>query len=282
MKARIFRYLAAACNGVMFILAFALPYLGGYNMFTATGVELILNPEAQSHFGILSLGLWGMIILTVACAAMWAIHMVPRWVVMLVQAVQLVLALVVSLFLLWFANNLDNSFSGIIYDLATALFGGESVLASYVNPNFYVHLLLSLVALLLGAFAEQPRYYYYDDEPIAMATAASAPAQKEMGLIECEGGHFRGEVFPIEADVPLAFGRDPDECDIVFPADNLHVSRKHCVITLKPVGHIYEVLCTSANGMLVGGEVCAGEQKKTVKRGTTISIGDKENVFVLN
>jgi len=195
----------------------------------------------------------------------------------------LIISLVVSVFLLMYASELDNSFSGIIWDMVTALFGGNSVLATYVNTNFYIHLLLSLVALILGAFAEQPRYYYYDEVPMAMPGGAeAAPAAKEMGAIECEGGHFKGEVFPIEADTPLTFGRDPDACDIVFPADDLHVSRMHCQVTLKPVGHIYEVLCISANGMLVGGEVCAGEQKKTIKRGTTISIGDKENVFVLN
>lgn len=274
MRARIFRYITAACNAAIFILAIALPYLAGKSLFqVAGGVGDILSPDAAQHFTLLSLGLWCMIILPVACAAMWAIEKVPRWVVMLVQLAQLLIALVVSIFLLWFANELDRSFSGIAMDLVSALFGGDSVLANYVSTNFYVHLILSLFAMFLGAFAEQE----YDDDDVQDV----APAMRPPSLIECLSGHFKGEVFPIEPGQSLIFGRDPDECDVVFPADDVRVSRKHCVVSLRPDGYVYQVQCMSSNGMLVAGEVCANEQKKTVKKGTEICLGDKENIFVL-
>lgn len=279
MKARIFRYIVAACNVVMFILAIALPYLCGITLMSlgTNGLGAILSPEVQQHYGALTLGIWCMMLLPLGCAALWILQQIPRWVVMLVQLAQLLVALVVSVFLILYANELDRSLSGVAWDLIQALFGGNSVLATYFSPNFYTHLILSVLAMILGAFAEQETYYE-DEAPVVVYEQPRAPA----AVIECEGGPFKGEVFPIEPGQTLSFGRDPNECDVVFPADQLHVSRKHCEVKLRPVGPVYEVTCTSTNGMLVGGELCANEQKKTVKKGTAICIGDKENLFVLN
>ncbi|MGD9559320.1 MAG: FHA domain-containing protein [Oscillospiraceae bacterium] len=310
MKARVFRYLAAGFNLVILVLAFALPYLAGMSMFSVgtSGMAAILSPEVQQHYAILSVGLWAMLLLPLACAVMWVLQQVPRWAVMLTQFVMLLVGLCVSVFLLLFANQLERSLTGVAWDVVTGLFGGESVLANYINVYFWLYLLLAFVALLMGAFAEQ-RYDDYDDEdvyeavPATAAPAAAVPAapaakkreqtQKVGGkaegktegkaaVVECRGGVFAGQQFAIRPGETLTFGRDPNECDVLFPADDLHVSRKHCVVALREVGHIYDVECTSSNGMMVGGEVCAAGQKKTVKKGTTIYVGDKENAFVLN
>lgn len=93
-------------------------------------------------------------------------------------------------------------------------------------------------------------------------------------------GKYRGATFPVQEK--LVFGRDPAVCNVVFDANSLNISSKHCTLKFLPEGNVFLLEDhQSSNGTFTkDGRVRAG-------KGTVMSSGDffyitsRENQFVV-
>lgn len=60
-------------------------------------------------------------------------------------------------------------------------------------------------------------------------------------------GRLKGTVIPVSDQVTI--GRDPNVCDVVFPADAIEVSRRHCSVSFnRQTGRVLLEDFSSANG----------------------------------
>jgi RsiW-degrading membrane proteinase PrsW (M82 family) len=79
----------------------------------------------------------------------------------------------------------------------------------------------------------------------ANQVAAYVPQQAVPKVFTVKSDYLKLEV-PV--DRVLCIGRDPNYCDIVFPADTAGVSRKHCALSVSPEGYIYVMDLGSSMG----------------------------------
>jgi hypothetical protein len=93
-------------------------------------------------------------------------------------------------------------------------------------------------------------------------------------------GHFQGSVLELE-DETLTIGRDPQTCQLVFPATLTNVGRKHCTLRFDTREHVFWLQdCNSTNGtFLQSGERLKPEQPKQLRPGERFYLSDQSTTF---
>ena len=95
-------------------------------------------------------------------------------------------------------------------------------------------------------------------------------------------GQWNGAQICDDLDDGFTIGRDAAQCNIVIMQNNSKVSRKHCTVAYDDVKDEYIVVDYSSNGTFLsnGTKLDAGVPT-TLPSGTTLVIGDKDNMFKL-
>ena len=93
-------------------------------------------------------------------------------------------------------------------------------------------------------------------------------------------GHFRDSVLEL-ADEALTIGRDPQTCQLVFPATLTDVGRKHCLLRFDKKEQVFWLQdCNSTNGtFLQSGERLVPEQPKRLRPGDRFYLSDRATTF---
>ena len=77
-------------------------------------------------------------------------------------------------------------------------------------------------------------------------TAQQAVLPKNVSIV-VQNGRLKGTVIPVSDKVII--GRDPASCNVVFPADTMEVSRRHCCVSFnRQTGRVLLEDFSSANG----------------------------------
>jgi hypothetical protein len=115
--------------------------------------------------------------------------------------------------------------------------------------------------------------------------AARAGGRPSTGCIRVVEGALSGLEVPLSQ--PVVLGRDPDQAQVVFPADDTTVSRRHCDIRFDSTAGLFEVRdLGSSNGTFVvaGAEPprrLPGNGRERLSPGQNILIGSPKNRLVL-
>lgn len=105
-------------------------------------------------------------------------------------------------------------------------------------------------------------------------------AQKT-GMLECSNGMYCGMKFPVNVGEEIIIGRDASQSHIVLDNKYVYVSKKHCGILYEP-GERYRVRVYSSNGIFVNGKERYEQGAEIyLYAGSVISVGNKENSFIL-
>ncbi|MDO4484478.1 MAG: trypsin-like peptidase domain-containing protein [Clostridia bacterium] len=115
------------------------------------------------------------------------------------------------------------------------------------------------------------------DAPAAVAPAADG----EKRTLRGETGALAGKSFVLTSGKPLVLGRDPGQCNVLFPKDTKKVSRVHCTITLTG-GKVTVTDNRSTCGVLIDGNPIPAGGTKTWHRGQVLQIGSDAEQFTLH
>lgn len=109
-------------------------------------------------------------------------------------------------------------------------------------------------------------------------------AVKNLGFITGVAGEYKGAVFKLNDHERIAIGRDAKHADIVINSNNKRVSRIHCCVMFDAAYDAYKVSDLSKNGTYDANtkKKLPYGQEVLIARGTSIIIGDKHNVLLLN
>lgn len=259
MKIYLARLGAGVLNIILFFGALGMNYFAGSslsqlagNFGTHRGLGL-----AGSIPGVVGTAMWlaltALVLLPVVCAVLWLVPVLPRGLAFVFQVAYAFLALAGFIAMLFIASR-----TGEILDMVGFPNFGQ---VGVGQQGGYAYFQLVLLVLALGAGV--------------VALAFRAPG----ALVVCESGPHAGQRFKLERGDSLVFGRNISACDIIFPPDSVHISRKHCTVTLLPGGRKFLVECHSANGMLVDGAALGRDQAVAVKRGTAIAFENGQWVY---
>ncbi|MCM1539882.1 MAG: trypsin-like peptidase domain-containing protein [Blautia sp.] len=126
----------------------------------------------------------------------------------------------------------------------------------------------------------------YTPAPPAPPSGSAAPGRKtdpqDSGFrLQGVSGALEGRRFMIRKDSPLTLGRNPDICNVTFPANTTGVSNQHCQIWYDH-GKIYIKDLGSSHGtFLVSGAKLAANQPMLLSPGESFSLGSEEQTLVL-
>lgn len=103
---------------------------------------------------------------------------------------------------------------------------------------------------------------------------------RQGGIIGIKG-NLIGRRFELRNNAEVILGRDGEQCDIVIHGSK--VSRIHCTIRFNFHSNDYTVCDCSQNGTLAGEEeFLIHKEKRRVKPGTILKLGNNENIIQLN
>ncbi len=93
-------------------------------------------------------------------------------------------------------------------------------------------------------------------------------------------GFFAGKTIEIQAGRPLIIGRDPQQAQLVFPADMNEISRVHCLVTFDAASQTFTVEDRSTNGtFFVNGQKIGGQAR--LRSGERFYLSDPAHLFEL-
>ena len=118
-----------------------------------------------------------------------------------------------------------------------------------------------------------------DDELFKGASAAPSQGKDGGRVLRCDEGALAGKSFTLKEK--LVIGRDPKQCDVVFPKDVTGVSRVHCTIRYSGTGVILRDENSSCGTFLDGKRIEPGKNIP-LHRGHKIGIGSAEQIFTLH
>lgn len=132
---------------------------------------------------------------------------------------------------------------------------------------------------------QQPSGNDFEDDVtvrLVQETPGFVTPQAKAGKIICTAGKYKGAQFPIVDGETIIIGRDPKQCNIIVDKDCVYVGRKHCSITYYADNNKYQVCVFSQNGVVLSdGKRIAKGERITLPVGSTIALGNKENVMEL-
>ena len=93
----------------------------------------------------------------------------------------------------------------------------------------------------------------------------------------CQGGPMAGATFPVHGT--LRIGRDPAQCQIIFPAEAAGISALHCEIQQQPSG-ILLIDCNSTYGtFLLNGRKLNANESVVLGVGDGFYLAENQNLF---
>lgn len=108
----------------------------------------------------------------------------------------------------------------------------------------------------------------------------SAPKQSEIGILGVTG-MYAGSLFPLQPDETVTIGRDKNVSQIVFVNGAEKISRRHCTVRFSSKDQKYHVTDYSSNGTYIDGTALPKEQPVIVERGSSLALGNTNNVVRL-
>ena len=93
-------------------------------------------------------------------------------------------------------------------------------------------------------------------------------------------GFFAGKTVEMQPGRPMIIGRDPQQAQLVFPAEMSEISRVHCIITYDPSSQSFTVEDRSTNGtFFVNGQKINGQAR--LRPGERFYLSEANNLFEL-
>ena len=93
-------------------------------------------------------------------------------------------------------------------------------------------------------------------------------------------GFFAGKTIELLPGRPMIIGRDPQQAQLVFPAEMSEISRVHCIITYDASSQSFTVEDRSTNGtFFVNGQKIAGQAR--LRSGERFYLSEANNLFEL-
>jgi hypothetical protein len=111
--------------------------------------------------------------------------------------------------------------------------------------------------------------------PPVQAPPIQTPALK----IVCEKGHFAGTGFPLNTS--LVIGRDPNSCQIIFPATTQGISSRHCTITKQGAAAVLTDNGSSFGTFLMSGRQLNANESVVLTPGDKFYLASDDNIFTL-
>lgn len=158
-----------------------------------------------------------------------------------------------------------NSYFGI---MAIPLFVDVKYLILCILAMFSVFTLMKRgITQVLNA-ADLGRFQYNSQSQGLSVSAESKPRQ---AVLVAQSGPLAGTRFPFQKTIVI--GRDPRECNVVLPNETAGISRKHCLLELRPDGvYLMDVSSTGTfwksgeritpnTWVRVTGPICLGSKK---------------------
>jgi hypothetical protein len=126
----------------------------------------------------------------------------------------------------------------------------------------------------------EPRRAVPPPMPAAPLPPPLAPGAPPRLLLLGVAGQYAGSEIPLD-DRPLTIGRDPRQCQLVFPADSDSISKRHCVLRYRSAQGTLEIEdCGSTNGTYVNsGEPVPAGRPRPLRAGDRFYLGDARNLF---
>jgi hypothetical protein len=138
---------------------------------------------------------------------------------------------------------------------------------------FFV-LLVSLVAGI--AF-----YARRSKQKKSMAASSEGHSSSPSGVVTLQGisGHYSGQLLTLQA--PLVFGRDPAVSQVIFPVEDIRISRRHAIISYDAASRSFLLQDVSSNGtfLLVEGDLSRIEVCR-LKAGDYFCLADSGTCFL--
>lgn len=116
------------------------------------------------------------------------------------------------------------------------------------------------------------------DLPLESKVEAPKAAEPKMEGIS---GMYAGSSFPLTPDKPVILGRDGSAAQIVFSQGAEKISRRHCEVMFDSRLNKYRVTDFSSNGTYVGVNRLPQNTAVTLERGSSISLGNNNNIIRL-
>lgn len=115
-----------------------------------------------------------------------------------------------------------------------------------------------LFFVLLGSMVAGIAYFFRQSkQKKSMAASAASHSSSQSGIVTLQGisGHYSGQLLTLQA--PLVFGRDPAVSQVIFPVEDIRISRRHAIITYEAASGSFLLQDVSSNGtfLLVQGEL---------------------------
>ena len=104
--------------------------------------------------------------------------------------------------------------------------------------------------------------------------------EKARPLLRGLEGHYRGSSIYLD-EKPVIIGRDPHECNLVYPQSSFEISRCHCVVRFNSLRNEFTLEDSgSTNGtFIVPNE---GDKPKRIPSGRQYSMGSRAKFYVGN
>ncbi len=108
-------------------------------------------------------------------------------------------------------------------------------------------------------------------------TVAAAIKRTTIGGVS---GFFAGKTIELVPGRPVSIGRDPQQAQLVFPAEMSEISRVHCIVTFDPASQTFTVEDRSTNGtFFVNGQKINGQAR--LRSGERFYLSDPTHLFEL-
>jgi len=121
---------------------------------------------------------------------------------------------------------------------------------------------------------QQPQGQPYQAQPPPIQ-----PQQAQEAQLICTKGLLAGSTYPIRGVVTI--GRDPQRCQVIYPADTKGISSVHCEVLHQPAGVFLTDKGSSYGTFLVGGQKLAANVSVMLTPGASFYLADPQNEFRL-
>jgi hypothetical protein len=113
--------------------------------------------------------------------------------------------------------------------------------------------------------------------PMATTPVANTPVGTIQRQIYCTSGPMMGSTYPVAG--PIRFGRDPHQCQIIFPAETAGISALHCEIQPQPSGVLLIDRGSTYGTFLLSGRKLNANESVILNPGDGFYLASNQNSF---
>ena len=117
--------------------------------------------------------------------------------------------------------------------------------------------------------------------PAVSAASSNAGADDSGFRIQGVSGTLNGQRFMLRKSSPVVLGRDPQRCNVVFPANTPGVSGRHCGLWVKDGKVFLQDLGSSHGTYVQPGTRLAGNQAVELHQGDVFYLGSPKESFTI-